>query len=241
MEEIMLSNENKEANHGSDEENWDAVLRHFKTKADLSQLGTYYSYMVNADIKHLSFTLSRYKFASKLLMYKEHTNLLEMGCQEALGALLFQQNINLDRYVGIDLDAEAIKWNKEYLPKDFEFICANFFECTKLGEKEFDAVVSLDVIEHIAPEKEEQYCEIICKNLKQDGVAIVGTPNIAFSPYASEGSKIGHINLYDQKRLYKLMNRYFHNVFIFNMNDEVVHTGFAPMSCYIFAVGCNKK
>ena len=100
MEEIMLSNENKEANHGSDEENWDAVLRHFKTKADLSQLGTYYSYMVNADIKHLSFTLSRYKFASKLLMYKEHTNLLEMGCQEALGALLFQQNINLDRYVG---------------------------------------------------------------------------------------------------------------------------------------------
>jgi len=52
---------------------------------------------------------------------------------------------------------------------------------------------------------------------------------------------MGHINLYDQKRLYMLMSKFFHNVFIFHMNDEVVHTGFAPMTCYIFALCCNKR
>ncbi|MBQ8692884.1 MAG: hypothetical protein IJ520_07040, partial [Synergistaceae bacterium] len=68
-----------------------------------------------------------------------------------------------------------------------------------------------------------------------------GTPNITLSPYACEASKAGHINLYDQKRLYKLCSKYFDNVFIFNMNDEVVNTGFAPMACYMFAVCAGKK
>ena len=73
------------------------------------------------------------------------------------------------------------------------------------------------------------------------GVAIIGTPNITFNPFASAGSKMAHINLYDQERLYDLCSRHFDNVFIFNMNDEVVNTGFAPMSCYIFAVCAGKN
>ena len=34
---------------------------------------------------------------------------------------------------------------------------------------------------------------------------------------------------------------YFNNVFIFSMNDEVVHTGFFPMAQYLIAVCCSKK
>ena len=49
-----------------------------------------------------------------------------MGCQEAIGALVFKQNNNLNQYVGIDLDAECIQWNKEYFSSDFKFICENF-------------------------------------------------------------------------------------------------------------------
>jgi hypothetical protein len=33
------------------------------------------------------------------------------------------------------------------------------------------------------------------------------------------------------------MTRYFQNVFVFSMNDEVVHTGFSPMAHYLFAMG----
>lgn len=225
---------------GKDEENWNAVFEYIAQK-DLLQLGTYYTHMINSDIKHLMFTLSRYKFASKLLMYKNDINLLELGCQEALGALMFKQNNNLNGYVGVDLDEKAIDWNRKYLSDEWEFICSNFFDCEELRGRNFDAVVSLDVIEHISSDMEDNYCEIVRDNLSKDGVAIIGTPSIMLSPYASEGSRIGHINLYDQKRLYELMNKYFHNVFIFNMNDEVVNTGFAPMACYIFAVCCNIK
>ena len=126
-------------------------------------------------------------------------------------------------------------------PKDLTFICTDFFDYQEPKKSNYNAIVSLDVIEHISCEMENRYCEIIVDNLMPDGVAIVGTPSVMLNPYASEGSKIGHINLFDQKRLYELMNRYFHNVFIFNMNDEVVNVGFAPMSCYIFAVCCNKR
>ena len=61
------------------------------------------------------------------------------------------------------------------------------------------------------------------------------------SPYAGPESRAGHINLYDQDRLYDLLDDFFENVFLFGMNDEVVHTGFAPMCCYIFAVCAGKR
>lgn len=232
--------ENKHFIRSSDEENWNAIAEYI-AKDHLLELGSYYTHMIHSDIKHLVFTLSRYKFASKLLMYRKNLSVLELGCQEALGALLLKQNVDLKQYVGIDLDKRAIEWNQKYLPEDFRFICSDFFECGELRRGNFDVVISLDVIEHISGKMENKYCEILNESLTSEGVVIVGTPNIMLNPYASEGSKMGHINLYDQRRLYDLMNQYFENVFIFNMNDEVVNTGFAPMSCYIFAICCNKR
>ena len=37
------------------------------------------------------------------------------------------------------------------------------------------------------------------------------------------------------------MKKYFHHVFLFGANDEVVHTGFLPMAHYLIAVGCRKR
>jgi len=37
------------------------------------------------------------------------------------------------------------------------------------------------------------------------------------------------------------MAEFFHNVFIFSMNDEVVHTGFHKMANYVFAIGAGKR
>lgn len=217
------------------------VVKDCISNTSMLKLGTYYSNMVNSDIKHLAFTLSRYKFAAKMLTYRKSVSMLELGCQEGLGALVFKQNMDMDTYVGIDLDEEAIRWNHEYLPDEFRFICSNFFDCKEIGMENYDAVVCLDVIEHIASDMEDEFCHLINKSIKRDGVAIIGTPNITMNPYACEASRVGHINLYNQERLYKLMDKYFHNVFIFNMNDELVNTGFAPMACYIFAMCCNKK
>ena len=59
------------------------------------------------------------------------------------------------------------------------------------------------------------------------------------TPYASEAASVGHINLYDQKRLFETCKRHFNNVYIFNMNDEMIHMGMDAMSCYFFAVCSN--
>jgi hypothetical protein len=37
------------------------------------------------------------------------------------------------------------------------------------------------------------------------------------------------------------MEEYFHSVFMFSMNDEVVHTGYHKMAHYLFAVAAHKK
>jgi hypothetical protein len=38
-----------------------------------------------------------------------------------------------------------------------------------------------------------------------------------------------------------LMERFFHNVFMSSMNDEMVHTGFAPMAHYNIGLGCSPR
>ena len=124
-------------------------------------LGAYYDNMLHSDIKHLGFTLSRYKFVSKLLRYKKNLEICELGCQEALGALMFQQNNDLARYVGVDLDSDSIAWDKDNLPTEFEFIESDLFE-EGWADSEFDAVISLDMIEHI-----EKCAEIHCARLLQ--------------------------------------------------------------------------
>ena len=35
--------------------------------------------------------------------------------------------------------------------------------------------------------------------------------------------------------------RHYHNVFLFSMNDEVIHTGYAKMAHYLFAVCCSRR
>lgn len=220
---------------------WKFVQKILDQNFKIDRLGRYYSNTISTDIKHLGFTLARYKFVAKLLSRTSGLTVLELGCQEAFGELMLEQNTDLHKYTGVDMDDIAISWNKQNIKNEnAHFICSDFFALPKKTEK-YDAVICLDVIEHIRPETEDEFIRLMADNLNECGTAIVGTPNIMMSPYASETSKVAHINLYDQDRLYKEMNKYFHNVFIFNMNDEMVNVSFDKMSCYIFAVCCNKK
>lgn len=76
---------------------------------------------------------------------------------------------------------------------------------------------------------------------KENAVMLIGTPNITAAQYASEQSAGVHINLKNQNDLKTLLYKYFNNVFMFGMNDEVVHTGFAPMCHYIWEMGVGLK
>ncbi|MCM1261995.1 MAG: hypothetical protein NC313_04670 [Butyrivibrio sp.] len=105
------------------------------------------------------------------------------------------------------------------------------------------AIYLVDVIEHVDPVKENSFIEnmIASYDKKEDAVMIIGTPNLAAAKYASEQSASVHINLKGQSELAALLNKYFYNVFMFGMNDEVVHTGYGPMCHYIWGIGAGLR
>jgi 2-polyprenyl-3-methyl-5-hydroxy-6-metoxy-1,4-benzoquinol methylase len=178
------------------------------------------------------FTLSRYKFAAKMLPHDKDAKILELGCQEGIGTIMLGE---AGQYVlGVDFDKEAITYAQHNIKKEkISFRYSNF-----MGKRfgKFKTVVSLDVIEHIPFKMEDKFIKTICMNLKSSGYALIGTPNITAKKYASKYSRLGHINLYTAERFKKLLCKYFENVFIFSMNDEVVHTGFYPMANYLLAI-----
>jgi 2-polyprenyl-3-methyl-5-hydroxy-6-metoxy-1,4-benzoquinol methylase len=198
-------------------------------------LGRHWSYNLLSDPKRLAFVLSRYKFAAKMIGRQKRV--LELGCSEGIGTPILAEFGS--HYTGVDMDASAIATANENWHNDkWRFIEADF-----LGHDYgmFDAIVSLDVIEHIHREYEPLFFGTVARNLGDDGVCLVGTPNVTSAAYASVGSQRGHVNLYDAPRLAAAMETVFHNVFVFGLNDEIVHTGYAPMTHYLMVMGCNKR
>lgn len=196
-------------------------------------LGPYFTDFVMHDMKHCVFTLSRYKFAMKML--PKNASVLELGCSDGIGTMMLKESAK--EVVGVDFDERTIEWAKAHLSDDkLTFKCADIME-ESFGK--FDAVISLDVIEHIYPENEEKYMSALLNNLSENGICIIGTPNITAEKYATKNEQ--HVNLYSGERLHDTFSKYFHNVFSFGMNDEVLHTGYAPMCHYLFVVACNPK
>ena len=216
--------------------------RGFKAGADPQfmkslKMGPWTSYSLLHDPRHMCFVLSRYKFCAK--MFEGKNNVLEVGCGDGFGIAVVAQVVN--RVLGIDSEERLIKGNRERLKmiKKIEFRSLNI--CQEVPDEMFDATFSIDVIEHLDPQLNKPFMENQCACLKEDGICIVGTPNLTAFKYAKDLNKVQHINSKSHKSLRKQMERYFKNVFIFSMNDEVVHTGFGPMAHYLFAMGVGIK
>lgn len=200
-------------------------------------LGPWTSYSVLTDPKHLVFVLSRYKFASKMM--KPNGVNLEVGCGDAIGAPILASVSKT--YLGIDVDSRLIEDNNARL-KQIENATFSKVDITSFDSQElFDNVVHIDVLEHLDAELEISFLEKSVKALKVNGVYICGTPSKYSEAYASPQSALQHINLKTAPQLKELFERFFNYVWIFSMNDEVVHTGFSPMAHYLFALCAGKK
>jgi len=214
---------------------WNSLRDKCLQQSDTVSLGEYSSSALRTDPKHLLFSLSRYKAAAKMLPLEKGAT-LEMGCGDGLGALILKQFSS--SVLAVDGDSRAIQSAEAMNIPDITFLCDDF-----LGKKygRFAAVVSLDVIEHIHSHLEDRFFSAISDNLDDDGVCIIGTPNSTAEQYTYDSNLESHVNLYNAERLYATLKTRFHNVFLFGMNDEVLHTGFYPMCHYLIAAACNKK
>ncbi len=217
------------------DETWKKVKSNIESYS--MTLGPYFAHQMKSSPRHLLFTYSRYKFALSMLPLKGGGRVLELGCNEGIGTILLGERAH--GIMAVDFDEDAVAHAREHIedPK-LTFVCEDF-----LGKAfgRFDAVVSLDVIEHIPKEQEGDFFHTITSNLDESGICIIGTPNATAARYASRESRIGHVNLYTAERLDEAMRHRFKNVFMFGMNDEVVHTGFFPMCHYLFALGSCKR
>ncbi len=200
-------------------------------------LGTRSAFSMYDDPIHIAFVLARYKFCARMLTGKGRV--VEIGCGDAIGTPIAAEFV--DHVLAIELEDRLIRSNKKRLSgiKNITFLPGDFLRMSPRGG--YDAVFSIDVLEHIPKQEEDLFFRQTCRWLTKHGVCIVGTPNITASRYASASSRGHHDNLYSFDRLRTTLGRHFRNVFMFSMNDEVVHTGFGAMAQYLFGMGVGVK
>ncbi len=221
---------------GSARENYEAAMGS-RIESEGVVLGPWASDDLRSDPKHLAFVLSRYKFCAKMLDGKQMV--LEVGCGDALGLPLVAQAVG--RVIAVDWDRRQLDGNAERLSHldNVGYALHDFNEGPM--DMRVDAIYWVDVIEHLEPEREGTVIENLVACLNPGGVLITGTPNLSAADYASPQSKIHHINLKTLDSLRDLMREHFENVFMFGMNDEVLHTGFGPMSHYLWSVAAGPR
>lgn len=202
---------------------------------DRLELGPYFSFIVRKTPRRLLHMLSYYKFAAKMIGPAQRV--MDVGCSEGLGTVLLAEQAR--ECIGVDLDAHAIEHAERTLSTaKLSFHVADALE-RPFGT--FDAITSFDVIEHIFPENADRFVARLSASLNDDGLLIVGTPNITSEQYASPHTRAGHVNLYSMERLREALAVHFQRVFMFSANDEIVHTGFAPLAHYLIGIGVGSK
>jgi len=210
-----------------------------KKKFGETKLGLASSYVWQNDPRRLFISLSRYKFVSKMLEGKK--NVLEIGGDSFRNRLVKQV---VTKLTVIDPKKEKIKEAKKKNSKTYK-VNYHVHDILKkpfhTRDKNFDGVYALDVLNSIEKKSENLFIKNSIYNLKNDGVYIAGMPSLESKKYASKISKLVHVNCKSGDQFKKLFEKYFYNVFLFSMNDEVVHTGFFKMAHYIIVLCTGKK
>ncbi len=213
------------------------LLYEVAEKHGIARFGLMANESWNQDPKRTLFTLARYKFVAKLLSGKQAV--LEVGCADAFGTRLVQQEVGHVTAVDFDpvfiQDAEARANPHWPLTLKVQDMLAGPVPGS------FDAAYSLDVLEHIQPADEAAFMRNLCASLTPDAPLIIGMPSLESQAHASPQSKAGHVNCKTGKLFKRDLEQYFRNVFVFSMNDEVVHTGYYPMAHYLLALCCGKR
>lgn len=208
-----------------------------KQRFGLTSLGLMTNQVWYDDPRRLTFLLARYKFVAKMLSGRQNAG--EVGCGDAFGTRVVLQEVP---------DITVYDFDKVFI----EDVRARYDERWPLKAQVHDIVLaplprkhqglfSLDVLEHISPVDEHAYLANLRGSLEPEGILIIGTPSLESQAYASPLSKEGHINCKSGPELKALLENYFTRVFLFSMNDEVVHTGFSPLAHYLFVMCTGPK
>ena len=208
------------------------IALNLRAKKGLTSLGLATNQIFHDDPRRLAIMLSRYKFVAKMLAGKQRV--LEVGCGDAFGTRIVLQEVS--SVCAVDFDPVFVDDVKQRMEEPWEFECRLHDILSGPVDGPFEAAYALDVLEHISKADERAFMSNISQSLQEDSVLIIGIPSLQSQAHASKQSNEGHVNCKDHNELKDLMLEFFKNVFVFSMNDEVVHTGFYPMAQYLLAL-----
>jgi SAM-dependent methyltransferase len=200
-------------------------------------LGPMASEAYRRDPKRLVFTLARYKFVAKMI--GGMSPVAEIGCGDGFGSRIVAAEVG-DHLDLVDFDETWKKYADE-AAEPLNFIVHDIALNGPIANRLYRAIYALDVLEHIAPSLEIAALSSITRSLRDDGVFIAGCPSLESQTHASAQSRAGHVNCKTGAAFQDTFQRFFQNVFIFSMSDEVVHTGFSPMAHYRLALCVGPK
>jgi 2-polyprenyl-3-methyl-5-hydroxy-6-metoxy-1,4-benzoquinol methylase len=200
------------------------------------RLGLMTSWAWYDDPRRLAFTLSRYKFVAKMFSGRKHV--LEIGCADAFGTRIVCQEVR--KLTAIDVDPTFVEDVNKRMSSKWGFSCFAHDMLTGPVPGQFDGVFALDVLEHIHPKRERRFLGNLATSLTPHGAVIIGMPSLESQRYASKFTGRPR-QLQSMPDLKRAMERYFRNVFMFSMSDEVVHTGYHKMAHYVMALCCERR
>ena len=213
-------------------------LLDLKQRIGFDRLGLMSNQIWHDDPRRLGFVLARYKFVAKMLSGRRRV--AEVGCADAFATRVVLQEVHevtafdFDPVFIEDVRAHGVeRWPVR--PRLHDIVTG------PLPDGPYDGVYSLDVLEHIPAADERRYVTHLAQSLAPHGVLIIGSPSLESQAYASTQSVAGHVNCKRGPDLKAALEEFFHTVFVFSMNDEVVHTGFFPMAHYLLAVCCEPR
>jgi len=189
------------------------------------------------DPRLIGFVAARHKFVAKIL---EGRDILEIGCQEGFGTMFIAPYVK--SITCIDFYPPFVDGFNKYMAPFLPNCSVKQGNITQESfQGPFDGAFALDVLEHIDASDEHLFWTNLCESITPKATAIVGMPSLESQAYASEASKLGHVNCKTGADLKKVASEYFSSVIILSMNDEMLHNGYLPMSHYILAVCVGKK
>src|SRR5271156_756348 len=174
------------------EPQYEAVIREMKRRGP-ERLGLMTSWAWHDDPKRLGFTLARYKFVAKMLDGADRV--LEVGCGDGFGARVIAQSVG--SVTAVDFDSDFIESAKSVASDRWaiDFRVHDMLDGPVDGR--FSGVCSLDALEHIDQKNEARFITNMIAPLADDGVCIIGMPSLQSQAYASQFSKLGHVNCQD--------------------------------------------
>jgi len=194
-------------------------------------LGPIYSDSWLRDPKHLVFALARYKFVAKMLV--GYSAVAEVGAGDGFGAKLVRAEADKYRSGNPFRPSPSLRCF-DISPLDDSIERYDVMSGPIPDKMGFDAIYAIDIFEHV--NSSATFFMNLSQSLRPHGLLIVGTPSLEGQAYASEPSRKLHVNCMSGEELRKEARCFFRHVFMFSMNDEVVHTGFLPMAHYLWAV-----